>query len=116
MQNAQEQTIHSIKIVWILIARKSKTINRLKVYRPRITKKQTKDIVIRSLRAHPTNTNQLIIMDADTRGAIFDISTKKFVRLLPEFSGEITADGKLGIYAPAKGGLHVSARAYFGTI
>lgn len=55
-----------------------------------------------------SNPNHLILMDNETRGAVWDIKNKKIIRLLPAFTGVITQDGRLGLNAPTKGGLHVS--------
>ena len=47
-------------------------------------------------------------MDGDARGCVWDIKNRKLLRILPNFNGVISNDGKLGLYAPTKGGLYVS--------
>lgn len=42
-------------------------------------------------------------------GSVWDVKHRKFLRSLQTFSGIVANDGKLGIHAPNKGGLHVSS-------
>lgn len=58
-----------------------------------------------------SNPNHLILMDTENRGAVWDIKKRKIVRHLPNFTGVVSNDGKLGLNAPTKGGLHVSFSA-----
>lgn len=55
-----------------------------------------------------SNPNHLVLMDTESRGAVWDIKNKKIIRHLPAFTGVLTQDGKLGLNAPNKGGLHAS--------
>ena len=47
-------------------------------------------------------------MESDHGGALWDMKNRKLIRHLPEFNGEISPDGKLGLHAPVRGGLFVS--------
>ena len=38
-------------------------------------------------------------------GAVFDVRTKKLVRTIRRWCGKLTKDGRLGLYAPSRGGL-----------
>ncbi|KAI6228769.1 Leucine-rich repeat and WD repeat-containing protein [Aphelenchoides fujianensis] len=71
-------------------------------------KKHGKDMEIHSLIPVPSNNNHLIVMDTESRGTVWDLKAKKILRHLPTFSGMCTTDGKLGLHAPSKGGLHVN--------
>uniref|UniRef100_A0A915E369 NWD2 C-terminal beta-propeller domain-containing protein n=1 Tax=Ditylenchus dipsaci TaxID=166011 RepID=A0A915E369_9BILA len=59
-------------------------------FRPRAVRKQQKDIIVLELVAG--SSNHCVVMD---------------MRYLPSFTGVVTADGKLGLDAPTKGGLHI---------
>ncbi|KAI6199667.1 hypothetical protein M3Y96_00651200 [Aphelenchoides besseyi] len=77
-------------------------------FRPRALKKHGKDMEIHALIPVPTSSNNLIVMDNESRGAMWDLKAKKIIRHLPTFSGMCTTNGKLGLHAPsAKGGLHI---------
>ncbi|XP_043496559.1 NACHT and WD repeat domain-containing protein 2 [Polistes fuscatus] len=41
------------------------------------------------------------------KGAILDINKKKFIRVVPKWSGNISKDGKYTLYAPSRGGLEL---------
>ncbi|KAE9547865.1 hypothetical protein FO519_008926, partial [Halicephalobus sp. NKZ332] len=69
--------------------------------------RQKKDVIVHRLIPMPHNSNQLIVMDGESRGSVWDVRHLKLLRMLPTFSGIITEDGKLGLYAPNKGGLHI---------
>ena len=75
-------------------------------------KSQKKDVIVHKLIPMPHNSNQLIVMDGETRGSVWDVRHLKLLRTLPTFSGIVTEDGKLGLYAPNKGGLHVGYRNF----
>uniref|UniRef100_A0A914D322 NWD2 C-terminal beta-propeller domain-containing protein n=1 Tax=Acrobeloides nanus TaxID=290746 RepID=A0A914D322_9BILA len=75
-------------------------------FRPRLPKKQ-KDIIVQKLIPMPHNSNQVIVMDSDSRGSIWDVKHRKYLRSLPNFSGIVANDGKIGIHSPNKGGLHI---------
>ena len=51
---------------------------------------------------------QIIVLESDHGGVVWDMKNRKLLRHLPEFNGEISPDGKLGLYAPVRGGLFVS--------
>lgn len=55
----------------------------------------------------PYSTHYCIVMDAESRGTIWELKTRKIVRTLQNFSGIFTEDEKLGLHAPTRGGLHV---------
>ena len=76
-------------------------------FRPRLVKNQKKDVIVHRLIPMPHNANQLVVMDGENRGSIWDVRHVKLLRSLPTFGGIITEDGKLGLHAPNKGGLHV---------
>lgn len=57
--------------------------------------------------------HQCVVMDGETRGAIWDVKNRKLVRNLPNFTGVCTEDGKLGLHAPNRGGLHVLNSLFF---
>ena len=40
-------------------------------------------------------------------GVVFDVRTKKHVRTIRRWSGQVTKDGRLGLYAPSRGGLEL---------
>lgn len=71
-------------------------------------RKQQKDVIVYRLIPMPHNSAQVIVMESASRGAIWDIKARKLIRTLPSFSGVITNDGRLGLHAPNRGGLHVS--------
>ncbi|CAI4228678.1 unnamed protein product [Auanema sp. JU1783] len=75
-------------------------------FRPKAPKRQ-KDVTIRMIKTVPHFSHQLIVLESDCKGAIWDALTRKFVRSLPEFSGNVSSDGKIGLYAPVKGGLFI---------
>ena len=77
-------------------------------FRPRVNRKQGKDVVVQRLFAMPHNANQVVVMDNETRGYLWDVKNKKFLRTLPSFSAACTRCGKWGLHAPSKGGLEVS--------
>ncbi|KAI6183551.1 Leucine-rich repeat and WD repeat-containing protein [Aphelenchoides bicaudatus] len=62
---------------------------------------------IHKMLAVNSNQNHIVLMDNETRGAVWDIKNKKIVRHLPAFTGVLTQDGRLGLNAPNRGGLHV---------
>ncbi len=41
------------------------------------------------------------------QGVVFDVRTKKHVRTIRRWSGQVTKDGRLGLYAPSRGGLEL---------
>ncbi|EGT47150.1 hypothetical protein CAEBREN_31734 [Caenorhabditis brenneri] len=75
-------------------------------FRPRQSKKQ-KDVMIQKLIAIPSSNNQIIVMEGESKGTVWDIRVRKFHRTLNQFSGIVSNDGKLGLFAPQKGGLFV---------
>jgi len=40
-------------------------------------------------------------------GVVFDVRTKKHIRTIRRWSGQVTKDGRLGLYAPSRGGLEL---------
>ncbi|EFP10882.1 hypothetical protein CRE_30786 [Caenorhabditis remanei] len=75
-------------------------------FRPRQSKKQ-KDVMINKIIAMPSNSNQVIVVESDNKASVWDIRVRKFHRTLTQFNGVVSNDGKLGLFAPAKGGLFV---------
>uniref|UniRef100_A0AC35FF30 Uncharacterized protein n=1 Tax=Panagrolaimus sp. PS1159 TaxID=55785 RepID=A0AC35FF30_9BILA len=71
-------------------------------WRPRLVKNQKKDVIVHRLIPMPHNANQLVVMDGENRGSIWDVRHLKLIRSLPTFGGDITEDGKLGLHAPNK--------------
>uniref|UniRef100_A0AC35GW83 Uncharacterized protein n=1 Tax=Panagrolaimus sp. PS1159 TaxID=55785 RepID=A0AC35GW83_9BILA len=69
---------------------------------PRLIKNQKKDVIVHRLIPMPHNANQLVVMDGENRGSIWDVRHLKLIRSLPTFGGDITEDGKLGLHAPNK--------------
>lgn len=55
----------------------------------------------------PHNPNQLVIVDTEHKGYIFDIKNKKLLRSVSPFSGPCSSDGKFGLHAAPKGGLEI---------
>jgi hypothetical protein len=41
------------------------------------------------------------------KGVVFDVRTKKHIRTIRRWSGQVTKDGRLGLYAPSRGGLEL---------
>uniref|UniRef100_A0A915AEI7 WD_REPEATS_REGION domain-containing protein n=1 Tax=Parascaris univalens TaxID=6257 RepID=A0A915AEI7_PARUN len=76
-------------------------------FRPRLMRKQQKDVIVYRLIPMPHNSAQLIVMESASKGAIWDIKARKLIRTLPSFSGVLTSDGRLGLHAPNRGGLHI---------
>ncbi|ULT89955.1 hypothetical protein L3Y34_008385 [Caenorhabditis briggsae] len=75
-------------------------------FRPRQSKKQ-KDVMISKIIAMPSNSNQVIVVESDNKASVWDIRVRKFHRTLTQFNGVVSSDGRLGLFAPAKGGLFV---------
>ncbi|GMT03651.1 hypothetical protein PENTCL1PPCAC_25825, partial [Pristionchus entomophagus] len=75
-------------------------------FRPRQVKKQ-KDVIVHRVLGSSTNSNHIIVMDGDARGCVWDMKNRKLLRVLPNFNGVVSSDGKLGLYAPTKGGLYI---------
>ena len=46
-------------------------------------------------------------MQRTVQGVVFDVRTKKHVRTIRRWSGQVTKDGRLGLYAPSRGGLEL---------
>nr|CAH0110233.1 unnamed protein product [Daphnia galeata] len=42
-----------------------------------------------------------------TQGVLFDVRTKKHIHTIRRWSGQVTKDGRLGLYAPSRGGLEL---------
>lgn len=64
------------------------------------------------LKLIPFSANCCIVMDAESHGTIWDVRARKMVRTLQNFSGVCTEDGKLGLHAPTRGGLHVDKKLF----
>ena len=47
------------------------------------------------------------------KGVVFDVRTKKHIRTIRRWSGQVTKDGRLGLYAPSRGGLELVKRITF---
>ncbi|KAL2749964.1 NACHT and WD repeat domain-containing protein 2 [Vespula maculifrons] len=54
----------------------------------------------------PNKSHWVGIIGSD-KGAILDINKKKFIRIIPKWSGNISKDGKYTLYAPSRGGLEL---------
>ncbi|EFX69546.1 hypothetical protein DAPPUDRAFT_202786 [Daphnia pulex] len=54
----------------------------------------------------PGKATQVALMDQD-KGVVFDVRTKKHIRTIRRWSGQVTKDGRLGLYAPSRGGLEL---------
>ncbi|KAK0413280.1 hypothetical protein QR680_006708 [Steinernema hermaphroditum] len=76
-------------------------------FRPRQAKNKLKDVIVHRLIAHPTAPHQIIVMEGESRGSVWDVSQRRFVKSVQGFSGICSNDGKLGLHAPSKGGLHI---------
>ncbi|XP_066257781.1 NACHT and WD repeat domain-containing protein 2 [Euwallacea similis] len=63
-----------------------------------------KDVV--GLVAMPHKGHLVAVMTTD-KGAIIDIRNKKHLRSIPKWGGNVTKDGKYGLYAPQRGGLEL---------
>ncbi|KAI8121835.1 NACHT and WD repeat domain-containing protein 2 [Lucilia cuprina] len=59
-----------------------------------------------SLVPMPHKASQVAVINSE-KGSIMDIKTKKHIRSIPKWGGNITKDGKYGIYAPSRGGLEM---------
>ncbi|CAI2355495.1 unnamed protein product [Caenorhabditis sp. 36 PRJEB53466] len=75
-------------------------------FRPRLSKKQ-KDTIINKVIAMPYSNSQVIVVENDSKASIWDIKLRKFNRTLSQFNGDVSNDGKMGLFAPAKGGLFI---------
>ncbi|KAI1720797.1 nuclear distribution protein nudF-2 [Ditylenchus destructor] len=76
-------------------------------FRPRAMRKQQKDIIVLGLVPVMNSTHHCVVMDGESRGSIWDVKNKKLVRHLPNFTAVCTEDGKFGLHAPTRGGLHI---------
>uniref|UniRef100_A0AC35UEM1 NACHT domain-containing protein n=1 Tax=Rhabditophanes sp. KR3021 TaxID=114890 RepID=A0AC35UEM1_9BILA len=76
-------------------------------FKPKCTKKISKDITIFELGAVYGNNSQIIIMENESKGSIWNWKTKRMVRNLSLFSNICSSDGKLGLFSPSRGGLSV---------
>ncbi|KAI4484543.1 hypothetical protein M0804_007109 [Polistes exclamans] len=63
-----------------------------------------KDIIC--ITSMPNKGHWVGIIGSD-KGAILDINKKKFIRVIPKWSGNISKDGKYTLYAPSRGGLEL---------
>uniref|UniRef100_A0A8R1EAN6 WD_REPEATS_REGION domain-containing protein n=1 Tax=Caenorhabditis japonica TaxID=281687 RepID=A0A8R1EAN6_CAEJA len=73
-------------------------------FRPKQSKKQ-RDVLIHKIMGMPCNNHQVVVVENDCKASIWDIKSKKLSRYLPQYNGPISNDGRLGLFAPAKGGL-----------
>jgi hypothetical protein len=57
----------------------------------------------------PPNANRVALLDQDEHRPvnIWDWKRKTVVRTVPRWTGPLTADGRLGLYAPSRGGLEL---------
>jgi len=55
----------------------------------------------------PGKMTQIALMEQE-KGVVFDVRTKKYVRTIRRWSGQVTRDGRLGLYAPSRGGLELT--------
>lgn len=56
--------------------------------------------------AMPHDSNWIAVIDED-KGNILDLKKKALVRSVPRWNGQVMQDGKIGLYAPARGGLEL---------
>ncbi|CAG5115605.1 unnamed protein product [Candidula unifasciata] len=56
--------------------------------------------------AMPHDSNLIAVIDGD-KGNILDLRKKALVRSVPRWNGQVMQDGKIGMYAPATGGLEL---------
>ncbi|XP_055907671.1 NACHT and WD repeat domain-containing protein 2 [Eupeodes corollae] len=54
----------------------------------------------------PHKVQQVAVISSE-KGSIMDIKNKKHIRSIPKWGGNITKDGKFGLYAPTRGGLEL---------
>lgn len=54
----------------------------------------------------PGKATQVALMDQD-KGVVFDVRSKKHIRTIRRWTGQVTKDGRLGLYAPSRGGLEL---------
>ncbi|XP_055855708.1 NACHT and WD repeat domain-containing protein 2 [Episyrphus balteatus] len=54
----------------------------------------------------PHKVQQVAVISSE-KGSIMDIKSKKHIRSIPKWGGNITKDGKFGLYAPTRGGLEL---------
>lgn len=59
-----------------------------------------------NLIAMPGKATQIAILDQD-KGIVFDVRTKKHIRTIRRWTGQVTKDGRLGLHAPSRGGLEL---------
>ncbi|TKR88811.1 hypothetical protein L596_012996 [Steinernema carpocapsae] len=76
-------------------------------FRPRQTKNKLKDVIVHRLIAHPSVAHHIIVMEGESKGSVWDTAQRRFLRSIGGFSGICSSDGKLGLHAPSKGGLHI---------
>lgn len=56
--------------------------------------------------AMPHDSNLVAVIDGD-KGNILDLKKKALVRSVPRWNGQVMQDGKIGMFAPARGGLEL---------
>ncbi|CAB4067000.1 unnamed protein product [Lepeophtheirus salmonis] len=59
---------------------------------------------VTSIVSIPDKGGQVALIDLD-KGNIMDVKNKKFMRSIPQWGGQVSKDGKYGLYAPSRGGL-----------
>ena len=54
----------------------------------------------------PKKGTQVALIDAD-KGNIIDVKSKRFVRSVARWNGVASSNGRLGVFAPSRGGLEI---------
>uniref|UniRef100_A0A0N4ZF20 NACHT domain-containing protein n=1 Tax=Parastrongyloides trichosuri TaxID=131310 RepID=A0A0N4ZF20_PARTI len=76
-------------------------------FRPKCSRKMQRDIIVYDLGTIKSNNSLIVVMENDSKGIVWNWKTKKVMRQLLQYSNISTLDGKLGLYAPNKGGLSI---------
>uniref|UniRef100_A0A1I8AA47 WD_REPEATS_REGION domain-containing protein n=2 Tax=Steinernema glaseri TaxID=37863 RepID=A0A1I8AA47_9BILA len=76
-------------------------------FRPRQAKNKLKDVIVHRLIAHPTAAHHIMVMEGESKGSVWDVAQRRLIRSIQGFGGICSNDGKLGLHAPSKGGLHI---------